>query len=228
MANVTLHKLNLGLSNAYLIKADGCILVDTGAPKEEKRILEAVAKHGVASKDISLILHTHVHSDHVGSSVALKQTIDAPLAYHPADEALMQQGNNGKLKGIGLRGAFYAKLFSHKPFEAFSADLKLQDGLRLDDYGLPASVLHTPGHTAGSVSLMFDSGDAIVGDVLMGGHMGGNLLPQKPNYQYFAEEKTQLHSSLKKLAAQPIKSYFVGHGGPLEADKVKKWLESVS
>jgi len=228
MARLTLHKLKLGLSNAYLIKAEGCILVDTGAPNEEKRILAALKNHGVSSKDISLILHTHVHSDHVGNTVALKQTIDAPLAYHSADETLMQQSNNGKLKGIGLRGAFYAKLFSHKPFETFSADLNLQDGLRLDDYGLPASVLHTPGHTAGSVSLMLDSGDAIVGDVLMGGHMGGNLLPQKPNYQYFAEDKTQLHSSLKKLAEQPIKSYLVGHGGPLKGETVKNWLESVA
>lgn len=227
MARLTLHKLKLGLSNAYLIKADGCILVDTGAPNEEKRILAALKNHGVTNKDISLIVHTHVHSDHVGSTVALKQTINAPLAYHPADEPLMQQGNNGKLNGIGLRGAFYAKLFSHKAFEAFSADLNLQDGLRLDDYGVPATVLHTAGHTAGSISLILDSGDAIVGDVLMGGHMGGNFLAQKPNYQYFAEDKTQLHNSLKKLAAQPIKSYLVGHGGPLEAKKVKNWLESV-
>lgn len=97
------------------------------------------------------------------------------------------------------------------------------DGQRLDDYGVAGQLLHTPGHTPGSLSLLLDSGEALVGDLLMGGFLGGHLLPQRPGFHYFAQELAQgLHSLDQVLAMRP-KQLFVGHGGPLEAAQVGQW-----
>ncbi len=65
--------------------------------------------------------------------------------------------------------------------------------MRLDEFGCDAVILETPGHTAGSISLITAAGDAIIGDVIMGGYLGGVLFPGKPNYHYFAEDLTHSH-----------------------------------
>ncbi|MCB0153687.1 MAG: MBL fold metallo-hydrolase [Anaerolineae bacterium] len=214
-------KLKLGLSNAYLIQEKGAILVDTGSPGEEKKIIAALAQTGLSLKDIGLILHTHVHSDHVGSTVALRQQADIPVAFHPADQPLADLGHNGSLTGVGWRGRLMQRFFAGTAFDAPRPTFPLSDGLRLEAYGVAGVVRHTPGHTAGSVSVLLDSGEAIIGDVLMGGYMGGNLLPAKPNRHYFAEDINQVYASLDFLLGQPLHTLYVGHGGPLRVDRVR-------
>ena len=218
----TVHPIKLGFSNAYLVTGEKPILVDTGSPGEGGKILTALGDHGVTPADLALILHTHVHSDHVGSTAELLKHADVPTAYHTADETLMQQGSNGTLTGIGLRGRVMSTFFSNSTFERFAPSFHLTGGMRLDEYGVAATVQHTPGHTPGSVSLLLDNGDAIVGDVWMGGFMGGSLLAERPNYHYFAEDRGQLENSMGKLLAEKPRTFYVGHGGPLGADRVRR------
>ncbi len=135
-----------------------------------------------------MIVHTHVHSDHMGCTAEIAREARCPVAYHPGDLPLAGLASNGALKGIGLRGAIMAKVFSDVSFEAVKADLLLDDGQSLSDFGSNVTVLSTPGHTAGSISLLTADGDAIIGDVMMGGYMGGLLRPTKPNFHYFAED----------------------------------------
>ena len=69
----TVHKIKLKISNCYLIEGDGKILVDTGSPGEAKTIIRELKKRNVELRDLSLILHTHGHSDHCGSTTELLQ-----------------------------------------------------------------------------------------------------------------------------------------------------------
>src|SRR6059036_706469 len=91
-------QIRLGISNVFLLKGSKPILVDTGMPKEPKRIVAALEKHGVKLSDLSLILHTHAHWDHCGSTWQLKQWADIPAAVHEADAENMRTGSNGFLK----------------------------------------------------------------------------------------------------------------------------------
>ena len=100
----TVTKIPLWVSNAYLVRGSRPILVDTGSPKEESRILRALEREGIRAADLSLILHTHVHSDHVGSTAALRGHTKALTAYHSADDLIMRRGNNGTLKPTGPGG----------------------------------------------------------------------------------------------------------------------------
>ncbi len=77
--------IRLPLSNAYLVRDEGCILVDAGYRGDERRIEAALAAEGLAPRDIGLILLTHGHGDHIGAAAALARRSGAPLALHAAD-----------------------------------------------------------------------------------------------------------------------------------------------
>ena len=214
-------KIKLRLSNAYLVQGQRPILVDTGSSGEADKIVKALARAGLTPADLGLILHTHVHSDHVGSTTTLLEAVDVPMAYHRADQPLAEQGHNGKLQGIGLRGQMMAAVFSNNRFTLPQASFFLEDGLHLDSYGVAGRIVHTPGHTVGSISLLLDGGEAIVGDVLMGGELGGNLLPGRPSLHYFAQDPDQVRRSLDLILEQAVHTLYVGHGGPLAVDSVR-------
>jgi glyoxylase-like metal-dependent hydrolase (beta-lactamase superfamily II) len=120
MSRVTIHPLRLRYSNAYLLVGERPILVDTGSRGDAPRIEAALAAVGVTLRDLSLVLHTHVHSDHFGNTAEFAAKAGCPVSYHPADQMLAVQGNNGSLQGIGLRGRVLARLCAHLPFHSRS------------------------------------------------------------------------------------------------------------
>lgn len=91
------------------------------------------------------------------------------------------------------------------------------DGMSLEPYGVGGQVLHTPGHTPGSVSIVLDSGDAIVGDLAM------NRVPLRlrPGLPIFAEDMSQVKRSIEKLLAAGAKVIYPAHGKPFQADVLK-------
>lgn len=98
--------------------------------------------------------------------------------------------------------------------------------MRLDELGVAGVVLHTPGHTPGSISVVLDSGDAIVGDLLMGGYLGGAILPTRPAFHYFAADLPGVMVSLDRVLAAASGRLFVGHGGPVPHAAALRWLAS--
>ena len=180
--------------------------------------LPAIRRHldaaGVALSDLALILLTHGHGDHAGSAAALQQAAGAPVAVHAADAWMLAAGRNDTLHPTSLE-ARLVKPFVDRPFPAVQPDILLHPGFDLAPYGVRATVLHTPGHTAGSVSLRLASGDMLVGDLLMGGMMGGHIRSHVPAYHYFAADRAQLRASLTEVVALAPPRLYVGHGGPL-------------
>jgi hypothetical protein len=70
---------------------------------------------------------------------------------------------------------------------------------------------------------MLDSGDAIISDVIMGGYAGGAIRPSQPNFHYFADDLPGAMASLDRILAATSGRLFVGYGGPLHHQAVKKW-----
>jgi glyoxylase-like metal-dependent hydrolase (beta-lactamase superfamily II) len=215
--------IKLSFSNAYLITGQKSILVDAGAPNEADKILAAVKQAGVDEKDITLILHTHGHIDHAGSTAALKRKLGVPVAVHAEDAFMLETGTNGEVKPRNLE-AHMVKAMLVKPFEAVQPDIVLEEEMVLSDFGVDGKVIFTPGHTRGSISILAGK-EAIIGDVMMGGWMGGNLFGARPNYHYFIDDLNAVHASMKEIFDYKPSKLYVGHGGPLDAEAVQAYFQ---
>lgn len=218
-------KIKLSFSNAYLVKDRKAMLVDAGAPNEADKILAAVKKAGVREQDIALLLHTHGHFDHAGSTAELKRRLGVPVAVHANDAFMLREGRNGEIKPRNLEARLIAALIPNS-FERSEPDILIEQELSLGEFGVDAKILFTPGHTRGSISIMTGH-DAIIGDVLMGGWLGGALLGARPNYHYYIDDLEQLHASLKRIMALKPARLHVGHGGPLSLAAVAARFEQI-
>jgi glyoxylase-like metal-dependent hydrolase (beta-lactamase superfamily II) len=219
----TVVPIRLSLSNAFLVIGERPILIDAGSPGEERKIARAVEAAGVNLGEIALVLLTHAHRDHAGSAKALRQMTGAPVALHPAEHAMLERGHMGRLTPVRPRHALMEP-FLNRPFPGFAPDLTLSEGQRLDEFGLAAEVLETPGHSSGSVSIVLDSGDALAGDLVIGGFLGGLFRKHRPRLPYFAEDLSMLHASIRKLLRRAPGKWLLGHGGPVRADRVARRL----
>lgn len=219
-------KIKLSLSNAYLVKDKKSILIDTGSPKEADKILTAVKNAGMDVKDLSLILHTHGHVDHAGSTAELKRRLGIPSAVHKEDAFMLQTGTNGLVNAINFEAEIYKRILV-KPFESSQPDIVIENEMLLNDFGVDGKIIFTPGHTEGSISILLGNNEMIIGDVMMGGFMGGNLFPSRPMYHYFYNDFDEIKSSIKKIANLKPSKMYVGHGGPLLFTDVSKRFSDI-
>ncbi len=221
-----MERLKLFFANVYLVRQPEPVLIDTGAPGDEGRILKWLAKQGVQPRDLKLIVLTHAHFDHAGSVAALKAATNAPVAVHRADVAMLESGKIPPMLPMDVEGYFVRPLIKAH-FSPTSPDLVVEDGFDFAAHGLEATWIHTPGHTDGSITLLLPSGAALAGDILRGGLFGGNLVPQIPRQPFYMHDKAQfptLLASIQRVLDAGAQSLHIGHGGPLQRDAVAKWL----
>jgi hydroxyacylglutathione hydrolase len=201
------HSLSMGLAQAYLIESEaGLVLVDAGSPHCEHHVLRRMQALG--REDLRLIFITHAHLDHYGSAAGLRRLTGAPIAVHRADAEAMARGDTplGTVRSLGrLVQRLLPLLESVLRPEPTAADLLLDDGEELGDYGLDATVLHTPGHTPGSSCLLVEGRLAFVGDLLSA--------TGRPHVQrLFADDWSLIPVSLARLQALRPERVFTGHG----------------
>ena len=155
-------------------------------------ILEIVARHGLTVKQIVV---THAHIDHVGGAMKLKQRTGAPI--------LLNQNDDMLLKMLDAQAAWIGVA----PPGAVQVDQSIGDADRLRVGSLEATVLHTPGHTEGSVCLYFpQQARLIAGDTLFAGSIGRTDLPG-------GDTKKILSSLHHRVLALPDETLVIpGHG----------------
>lgn len=137
------------------------MVIDPGDQIED--ILKILASENLTLKQIVI---THAHIDHVGGAMKLKAATGAPILMNQKDEAL--------LKMLDLQAAWIGM----KPPGIVQIDEPLAEGRVLRVGPVSSTVIHTPGHTEGSICLFFAEQKTLVaGDTLFAGSIGRTDLP---------------------------------------------------
>ncbi len=221
--STSIHRLRLKFVSAYLLTGtQGSILIDSGYPDYERLVLQRCHEQGVDPQSIALILLTHAHPDHIGSAKALRELTGAPIAIHHADADAARTGRFGRMiprTWLGWLTSLAANVQCFPGGCTFEPDILFAGDGDLSQYGVDAHVLHTPGHTPGSLSLQLASGEAIVGDAIM------PAFPRlsKPSYPIYADDLEQVHESVAKILAHDPLIIYTAHGGPMDPTDVRRF-----
>lgn len=224
--------LPFGLVNCHLIiSAKGCILVDAGLPGSEAKIERVLKKHSRGYRDINLIVITHAHVDHAGSAARLRELSGAPILAHAGDLDYYEQRKKMTFCETGWFGRFFMRTgLILQPYAPFTPDILLQDNFNFDlsRYGIVGVARHTPGHTAGSVSVQLGSGDALIGDLVASGILLGGLVRTEHAIRPPFEDDPQLVAiELMGMVDAGMQRFHMGHGGPLIAGEVRRHAHSL-
>jgi glyoxylase-like metal-dependent hydrolase (beta-lactamase superfamily II) len=205
---IYIYKIKAGTSNMYLIASrKGMLLIDAGWPGFEQRVVRLLNR--LHRTDLRLILITHGHFDHYGSAAAIRRLTGAVIAIHKLDEPFMAKGDTPLIKKNGMGKLFGALLpvgeFFLQPEPAF-ANIVFNESFSLAPYGFEGYVLHTPGHTYGSCTVVINKELAFTGDLLCNAH--GSIQSQR---FYAFDWNVQAYSLILLKSLAPLRSY-PGHG----------------
>jgi glyoxylase-like metal-dependent hydrolase (beta-lactamase superfamily II) len=166
------------------------IVVDPG--DEIADILARLTRHHLTLRQIVV---THAHIDHIGGAAQLKRVTGAPVLFHQADLPILAM--------LEMQAGW---LGIPTP-EQVALDQSAEDGLSAGIPGLDAEVIHTPGHTPGSICLLFPKQELLLaGDTLFAGSVGRTDLPG-------GDTQALLRSIHTRLLALPENTLVVpGHG----------------
>ncbi len=222
--------------NAYLVKIDNeFILIDTGGytfndkPLNnrwnilEKKLLENDCHPG----NLKFVILTHGDIDHIANCKLIKDKYGAKIAIHKYDVSLLNDltidkiFSNFKFQSIILKlvsklmNPMFVKISKNiiKHYNEFEVDYIIDENFDLNTFGLNAELLHLPGHTKGSIGLLFKTGDLIIGDTLSN--------TNKPNIAMNAFNFQTLKKSVMSLKHKNIQKVYPGHGSPFSFTDLK-------
>ncbi|MBU1987104.1 MAG: MBL fold metallo-hydrolase, partial [Proteobacteria bacterium] len=134
----------------YLVFGDKIHLIDSGVAGTEATIWEYIKEHGRDTKEVSSLILTHSHPDHIGSAKSIKSQTDCTVFAHKLEQEWIEDTE---------------QQFKDRPVPGFQTlvegpvvvDRFLAGGEILElEKGLSCKIIHTPGHSKGSISLLFE------------------------------------------------------------------------
>jgi len=212
MNTITTIKSGSLSGNVYLVQnGDSYILIDTGARSKRALIEQQLEACACSTGNLKCILLTHADFDHSGNALYLGRKYKAPVGIHKEEAVVLETGDmfiNRKKKPVII--GFIIKAFMGA--EKFRPDFFLDGNDSIDRYGIDARVIHTPGHSPGSVCIVTKERDCFCGDLFIN--------TGRPEVITLVDNPLQLKDSIKKILEQDIRKIYPGHGDPFLKDEL--------
>lgn len=161
-----------GRSNVFLL-TDGerNILIDTSVSRIWNRILIKLEKLNI--NNIDYLILTHAHFDHAGNASRIKEKFKPLVIIQKNEAEYLVKGDNVLVNGTNfftrpIVKIIGEKIFSILKYDSCQYDLMVDSHFDLKSFGFNAYLMHTPGHSIGSMSVIIDDEVAIVGDTMFG------------------------------------------------------------
>ena len=212
MSAPKVKRILFGSVSGFLVySTDAAILIDCGHRNTVNRFQSALKEAGLSPPDIKLIVLTHTHFDHAGGAREIKDLCGAPLAVHRNEAEFLRKGKTPFPRGTRWKGKLIASIgniFFKRlaEYPSLDADIVVDDFLDLSGFGIPGRIFHSPGHTAGSLTVLLKNGSAFVGDNVLG-------LSKKEHFPPFANDEKEVLASWEKYIELGASMLFPAHGG---------------
>ncbi len=214
---------NLGVTTCHLLIGKDIVMIDAGMPGKLKLFKKILSEHKIDPSRIKLIVLTHSHFDHCGTAKEIRELTGAKIALHESERECVESTKVLIPRGVNLKGKITLPLvFTFKiPFPKFSPDIILgYDPYPLSEYGIDGRIIHTPGHTVGSMSVLLDTGEAFVGCMAHDGFP----FRFSPGLPIYAQDIEAIKANWRILIDKGITHVYPGHGRAFPVSVMKKIL----
>jgi glyoxylase-like metal-dependent hydrolase (beta-lactamase superfamily II) len=233
MKNASCHSVQsvkLGWTRCYLLECTGgYLLIDVYYPGYYVQLEKKLAKIGIALSDIKYLFLTHHHDDHAGFAEELVRHIGCQIIVHRNALPPLEKGESedagGELVNRCLKVVFSFYMLLHKEFKFPPVRVSEKDIIidgdndkLLEGIGIDGIILHTPGHTRDSISVLLSDGSAFVGDAAMN-FLRWTGVGNRPIY---VEDINAVYESWRKLRERGAKIIYPSHGSCFSATKLDK------
>jgi hydroxyacylglutathione hydrolase len=222
-----IFSMKLGLNSCYLIRGKTTIMIDGGMPNKLSMFKRKLKRLYIRPEEIKLMILTHSHFDHAGSAKTISEFTGAKIVIHESEKSFLENSEFAFIKGVNAWGKITLPLlspvFRNFSFPKVSADIFVNEKeYSLKDYGIDGRILHTPGHTQGSITLLLDTGEAFVGCLAH----NGPPFKLKPGFPIYAQNIDLIKESWRMLIEKGAKLIFPGHGNPFSVEIIRSKLFS--
>jgi len=215
-----------GINTCYIIKDKGAVLIDAATPGKGRSFSKLLSESGIRPEEIQLIILTHGDFDHCGGAKEIQELTGAKILLHEKDRKNLEESIFHWPGGVTTWGKISRTLLMplvKKIAKVVPAKVDIvmgEENISLKEYGLEGSIVYTPGHTYGSISVLLESGDAFVGC------LAHNRLPFvfRPKLPIYALDLELLKESWIKVINMGATTIYPGHGNPFPVEKITKHL----